>query len=87
MYLGILINLLLGLRNTNAHEEMNDMIFSVDFPMNVSAPPIDRMSNIYNNSVVRFWHYVFHDLSGKIISCFIVPRKNPACRTVKIIST
>ncbi|XP_076642508.1 stuck in traffic [Halictus rubicundus] len=32
--------------------------------MNASGTPsLDKMSNIYNNSVVRFYHYVFHDLS------------------------
>ncbi|XP_076618224.1 very long chain fatty acid elongase AAEL008004-like isoform X2 [Colletes latitarsis] len=32
--------------------------------MNASSVlPIDRMSNIYNNSVVRFYDHVFHDLS------------------------
>ncbi|XP_032672912.1 elongation of very long chain fatty acids protein AAEL008004 [Odontomachus brunneus] len=32
--------------------------------MNASASlTADRMSNIYNNSVVRFYHHVFHDLS------------------------
>ncbi|XP_020287670.1 elongation of very long chain fatty acids protein AAEL008004-like [Pseudomyrmex gracilis] len=32
--------------------------------MNLTAPPaIDRMSNIYNNSIVRFWDFIFHDLS------------------------
>lgn len=33
--------------------------------MNISAPPtIDRMSNtIYNNSAVRFWHFLFYDLA------------------------
>lgn len=41
--------------------------FSGDFPMNASASlTADRMSNIYNNSVVRFYHHVFHDLSGKL---------------------
>lgn len=41
-------------------------VVSVELPMNIgSAPHIDRMSNIYNNSLVRFYHYVFHDLSGK----------------------
>lgn len=35
--------------------------------MNVSSTPhIDRMSNIYNNSMVRFYHHVFYDLSGGI---------------------
>lgn len=34
--------------------------------MNITAAPtIDRMSNIYNNSVVRYWQFLFHDLSGK----------------------
>ncbi|XP_012221704.2 very long chain fatty acid elongase 7 isoform X2 [Linepithema humile] len=31
--------------------------------MNITEAQIDRMSNIYNNSAVRFWHYIFHDLS------------------------
>ncbi|XP_076277891.1 stuck in traffic [Lasioglossum baleicum] len=32
--------------------------------MNASGTPsLDKMSNIYNNSVVRFYHYVFTDLS------------------------
>ncbi|XP_011643468.1 elongation of very long chain fatty acids protein AAEL008004 [Pogonomyrmex barbatus] len=31
--------------------------------MNVTAPTIDRMSNIYNNSIVRYWHFLFSDLS------------------------
>lgn len=34
--------------------------------MNVTAPTIDRMSNIYNNSVVRYWHFLFNDLAGKL---------------------
>ena len=40
-------------------------MFSVNFKMNVTVSPIDRMSNIYNNSVVRYWQFLFHDLSGK----------------------
>ncbi|XP_066599189.1 very long chain fatty acid elongase AAEL008004-like [Prorops nasuta] len=32
--------------------------------MNTSSiPEIDKMSNIYNNTMVRFYHHVFHDLS------------------------
>ncbi|EGI57586.1 PREDICTED: elongation of very long chain fatty acids protein AAEL008004 [Acromyrmex echinatior] len=31
--------------------------------MNVTASPIDRMSNIYNNSIVRYWQFLFYDLS------------------------
>ncbi|XP_078050515.1 stuck in traffic [Augochlora pura] len=32
--------------------------------MNISATPsLDKMSNIYNNSAIRFYQYVFHDLS------------------------
>ncbi|XP_033335529.1 stuck in traffic [Megalopta genalis] len=32
--------------------------------MNISGTPsLDKMSNIYNNSAVRFYQYVFHDLS------------------------
>lgn len=33
--------------------------------MNISSiPHVDRMSNIYNNSMVRFYHHVIHDLAG-----------------------
>ncbi|KAL0109567.1 hypothetical protein PUN28_014551 [Cardiocondyla obscurior] len=40
------------------------MVFLVDLPMNITAPlTVDRMSNIYNNSVVRYWQFIFHDLS------------------------
>ncbi|XP_043663831.1 elongation of very long chain fatty acids protein 7 isoform X2 [Vespula pensylvanica] len=32
--------------------------------MNITGvPPIDKMANIYDNSLVRFWHFLFHDLS------------------------
>ena len=50
--------------------------------MNASSPlfdpPIDRMSNIYNNSVVRFYHYVFHDLSDpRTKDWFLIPSPVP----------
>nr|XP_050844908.1 elongation of very long chain fatty acids protein 7-like isoform X1 [Vespula vulgaris] len=39
-------------------------LFSLIFQMNITGvPPIDKMANIYDNSLVRFWHFLFHDLS------------------------
>ncbi|XP_076754082.1 stuck in traffic [Xylocopa sonorina] len=39
---------------------------------------IDRMSNIYNNSVVRFYDYVFHDLSDpRTRDWFLLPSPVP----------
>lgn len=32
--------------------------------MNItSAPAVEKMANIYDNSLVRYWHLLFHDLS------------------------
>ncbi|KAI4481587.1 hypothetical protein M0802_013919 [Mischocyttarus mexicanus] len=32
--------------------------------MNITeVPPIDKMANIYENSVTRFWRFLFHDLA------------------------
>ncbi|XP_047344657.1 elongation of very long chain fatty acids protein 7 isoform X1 [Vespa velutina] len=39
-------------------------LFSLILQMNITGvPPIDKMANIYDNSLVRFWHFIFHDLS------------------------
>lgn len=43
-----------------------------------NVPHSDRMSNIYNNSVVRFYHYVFHDLSDlRTRDWFLIPSPVP----------
>lgn len=48
-----------------------------------SAPHIDRMSNIYNNSVVRFYHYVFHDLSDpRTRDWFLIPSPVPGASII-----
>ncbi|GAB1862108.1 Elongation of very long chain fatty acids protein [Camponotus japonicus] len=52
--------------------------------MNISAPPtIDRISNIYNNSAVRFWHYIFHDLSDpRTRDWFLIPSPIPGASII-----
>lgn len=44
---------------------ISSLVVSVQSSMNISSiPHVDRMSNIYNNSMVRFYHHVIHDLAG-----------------------
>ncbi|XP_076163372.1 stuck in traffic isoform X2 [Ptiloglossa arizonensis] len=52
---------------------------TVSFPMNANGTdPTDRMSNIYNNSVVRFYDHVFHDLSDpRTKDWFLIPSPVP----------
>ncbi|XP_070153889.1 very long chain fatty acid elongase 7-like [Polyergus mexicanus] len=46
--------------------------------MNISAPPTIKMSNIYNNSAVRFWHFLFYDLSDpRTRDWFLIPSPIP----------
>ncbi|XP_017763310.1 PREDICTED: elongation of very long chain fatty acids protein AAEL008004 [Eufriesea mexicana] len=47
--------------------------------MNASTiPHVDRMSNIYNNSAVRFYHHIFHDLSDpRTREWFLIPSPVP----------
>ncbi|XP_043786686.1 elongation of very long chain fatty acids protein AAEL008004 isoform X1 [Apis laboriosa] len=54
-------------------------IYKVKLSMNVSSTPhIDRMSNIYNNSMVRFYHHVFYDLSDpRTRDWFLIPSPVP----------
>ncbi|OAD53044.1 hypothetical protein WN48_10846 [Eufriesea mexicana] len=49
------------------------------FLMNASTiPHVDRMSNIYNNSAVRFYHHIFHDLSDpRTREWFLIPSPVP----------
>ncbi|XP_015430291.1 PREDICTED: elongation of very long chain fatty acids protein AAEL008004-like [Dufourea novaeangliae] len=51
----------------------------VDSPMNASVVLSgDGMSNIYNNSVVRFYDYIFHDLSDpRTKDWFLIPSPVP----------
>lgn len=51
----------------------------VQSPMNISSiPHVDRMSNIYNNSMVRFYHHVIHDLADpRTKDWFLIPSPVP----------